>query len=259
MSEPEQGQGSREHAAPAAKATAAPFRDAIVLIPALNEGAVIGDVVAAVRADYDLPVVVIDDASTDDTAQRSRAAGATVLPLVEKLGAWGATQTGMRYAKKHGYRYAITMDADGQHEVASLIDLLPPVMNGHANVAIGSCTARGSKMRHLAWRMLKRVSGLSLEDVTSGYRVYDQQALDLLCRWEATLLSYQDVGVLMLLQSRGLKIIDVPVSMQQRTYGKSRVFNSWATVAYYMCHTLLLGLSKRSMDRTNTPHVEDRD
>lgn len=225
--------------------------DTIILIPALNEEEVIADIVGAIRGQYDIPILVIDDASEDDTARHAREAGATVLRLVERLGAWGATQTGLRYAKSRGFRIAVTMDADGQHDVDSLSTLLPPVLQGRANVAIGACVERGSRLRLLAWHLLKLISSLSIEDITSGYRVYDHEALKLLCTWEATLLSYQDVGVLLLLQSNGMKIVDVQVSMRQRSNGKSRIFNSWATVAYYMCHTILLGLSKRGISRQN--------
>ena len=95
--------------------------------------------------------------------------------------------------------------------------------------------------------MMKRASGLSLEDITSGFRVYNDQAIIELASWRATLLDYQDVGVLLLLQSKGLKIVDVKVKMQERQNGASRVFHSWLMVGYYMCQTLLLGLSKRRM------------
>ena len=97
--------------------------------------------------------------------------------------------------------------------------------------------------------MMKQVSGLSLEDITSGLRVYNRRALIELAGWRATILDYQDVGVLLLLQSRGLRIVDVEVSMRPRRSGSSRVFHSWLMVAYYMCHTLMLGLTKRNYSR----------
>jgi hypothetical protein len=92
---------------------------------------------------------------------------------------------------------------------------------------------------------MKAVSGLRLEDLTSGFRVYNQAAMSLLASREATLLEYQDVGVLALMQSHGLKIEDVEVTMLPRRSGSSRVYYSWFAVFYYMCHTLLLGFSKR--------------
>jgi len=220
-----------------------------ILIPAFNEGNIIVEVIGEIRARCDFPVIVIDDASTDDTITRAREAGARVIPLPVQLGAWGATQTGLRYALRHGYEVAITMDADGQHEVESLADLTRPVAQGIADVAIGACTRRGSLLRRIAWVMMKQASGLSLEDITSGFRVYNRKAIRALASWRATLLDYQDIGVLLLLQSKGIKIVDVEVAMQARRNGKSRVFHSWLMVIYYMCHTLMLGLSKRRMAR----------
>jgi len=222
---------------------------AVILIPAYNEADIIADVIADIRRYKDLPIIVIDDASTDETVARSRNAGATVISLPAQLGAWGATQTGLRYALRHGYELAISMDADGQHEAASLAELILPVAQGSADVSIGACTNRGSLLRKFAWVMLKKTSGLSLEDVTSGFRVYNRQAIQELASWRATLLDYQDIGVLLLLQSRGLRIVDVKVSMQRRMNGGSRVFHSWLMVTYYMCQALLLGLTKRKLAR----------
>ncbi len=222
----------------------------IILIPAFNESMVVGAVIKEIKAHCNLPIVVIDDASTDNTVAVAQNAGATVIPLPAQLGAWGAMQTGLRYALRHGYTTAVTMDADGQHAATSLNDLLAPVQEGVADVSIGTFTRRGSLLRRIAWVMMKRASGLSLEDITSGYRVYNYTAIEVLASWRATLLDYQDIGVLLLLQSQGLRIVDVKVVMQERQNGRSRVFHSWMMVGYYMLQTLLLGISKRKMARS---------
>ena len=222
----------------------------IILIPAFNESMVVGAVINEIKAHCNLPIVVIDDASTDNTVDVAQNAGATVIPLPAQLGAWGAMQTGLRYALRHGYTTAVTMDADGQHAATSLNDLLAPVQEGVADVSIGTFTRRGSLLRRIAWVMMKRASGLSLEDITSGYRVYNYTAIEVLASWRATLLDYQDIGVLLLLQSQGLRIVDVKVVMQERQNGRSRVFHSWMMVGYYMLQTLLLGMSKRKMVRS---------
>ena len=222
----------------------------IILIPAFNESMVVGAVIKEIKAHCNLPIVVIDDASTDNTVAVAQNAGATVISLPAQLGAWGAMQTGLRYALRHGYTTAVTMDADGQHAATSLNDLLAPVHEGVADVSIGTCTRRGSLLRRIAWVMMKRASGLSLEDITSGFRVYNHKAIEVLASWRATLLDYQDIGVLLLLQSQGLRIVDVKVVMQERQNGRSRVFHSWMMVGYYMFQTLLLGMSKRKMARS---------
>jgi glycosyltransferase involved in cell wall biosynthesis len=219
----------------------------IVVIPAHNEAEDIGFVLGELNNFCRYPVVVVDDASTDDTIAAARAAGAAVIPLAVQLGAWGATQTGLRFALRKGYSYAITMDADGQHQAESLPALLRPIIEEQADVVIGACTRRGSVLRKIAWKLMKRVSGLRLEDLTSGFRVYDYRAIRRLAGWQATLLEYQDVGVLTALQASGLRIADVEVAMLPRRHGISRVFYSWASVIYYMSYTLLLGFTKRGM------------
>ena len=100
-----------------------PFEHVIILIPAKNEVNTVGKVISEIKARFIVTVVVIDDASTDETTNVARVAGAIVLQLPFSLGAWGAIQTGLRYALKHGFNIAITMDADGQHEVSSIDDI----------------------------------------------------------------------------------------------------------------------------------------
>lgn len=219
----------------------------VVIIPARNEAKDIGFVVDEIRKHSNFPVVVVDDASTDGTIINARKAGATVVPLAQQLGAWGATQTGLRYALQNGYAYVITMDADGQHLAESLPELIQPIINKEADVTIGTCTERGSKSRQFAWTLMKRVSGLRLEDLTSGFRVYDHRAIRRLSTWQATLLEYQDVGVLAMLKASGLRIKDVEVRMLPRRHGISRIFNSWTAVIYYMTYTLLLSFTKRGV------------
>ena len=104
----------------------------IALIPAYNEEATVGVIVSQVRALWRCPVVVIDDGSTDATARVAGAAGAIVLPLTIQLGAWGAIQTGLRYALRQGYQTAITLDADGQHEPKEIGALLQPLATAAA-------------------------------------------------------------------------------------------------------------------------------
>jgi len=117
---------------------------------------------------------VIDDASTDETQKVARAAGATVLPLPFSLGAWGAIQTGLRYASKHGFNTALTMDADGQHEADSIQALLAPLASQQCDVVVGAYPQRGSLLRRIAWTFFRKVSGIALEDLTSGLRAYNR-------------------------------------------------------------------------------------
>ncbi|MFN2287770.1 MAG: glycosyltransferase family 2 protein [Chromatocurvus sp.] len=224
-----------------------------IVIPAFNEGDVIANVIRDIRSVCSYDIFLVDDSSTDNTIEAAESAGAIVVPLASQLGAWGATQTGLRYALRNGVDTVISMDADGQHEAQSIPGLLEPVLNDRADVVIGACPQRGSLMRKIAWRLMKQASGLRLEDITSGFRVYNYRAIKELASWRATLLDYQDVGVLMLLQSKGLRILDKPVPMLPRCNGKSRIFHSWLIVGYYMSQTLILGVSKRRIKSNQHP------
>lgn len=220
----------------------------LILIPARNEEASVGGVVRAAKAELDCEVVVIDDFSDDATAEVAGAAGAVVLSLASRLGAWGAMQTGLRYALRNGCEIAITMDADGQHSASSLRSLLTPILSGKADVVIGACAERASPARHTAWSLFRWISGLTIEDLTSGLRAYNATAISLLASKPATLLDYQDVGVLMVLLRAGLRVVEVEVEMGRRKAGHSRVFSSWWVVGRYMVHNSILCLAKRRIN-----------
>lgn len=215
-----------------------------ILMPAKNEAAVIGEVVAEVRGQFPgACLIVIDDSSQDATAEIAAKAGAKVLRLAAPLGAWGATQTGMRYALKQGCTICVTMDADGQHLACEISKLLKTMEQVQAGVVIGACPQRGSPARQLAWWGFRALTGFALEDLTSGFRAYGRRAMELLASPRATLLEYQDVGVLLLLRAKGIKIAETSVVMHERRHGKSRVFASWWQVAIYLFQTLLLCLA----------------
>lgn len=210
-----------------------------VLIPAWNEEATVADVVRNIRELDRYDVIVINDASSDRTAKHAAEAGAKVLSLPVNLGAWGAMQTGIRFALKKGYQQVITMDADGQHLSSSIPHLLAPIAAGSADMVIGSCIERGSFARKVAWRFFRRMTGLEIEDLTSGFRVYDLPAMKILASKEATLLEYQDIGVLLLLMHSGMRIQEAKVTMQPRLSGSSKIFSSWFKVAEYLLLNLI--------------------
>jgi len=90
----------------------------------------------------------------------------------------------------------------------------------------------------------KWLAGFNINDLTSGYRLYDHQALAVVASKEATLLEYQDVGVLLLLAKHHFKVIEIETSMSSRSMGVSRIFKSWLHITYYLLYTSILCLSK---------------
>ena len=219
-------------------------RRCLVVIPARDEAPTIGQVVTGARRVLGAPVLVVDDASRDDTAAVARAAGARVLTLPLGLGAWGATQTGIRYAARHGCAGVVTLDADGQHLPETLPALFAAHARADADVVIGTCVERLSRAKRVAWRYLRALTRLPLHDFTSGLRLYGPRAVDLLASPAASLLDYQDVGVLILLARSGYSLVETPVPMQPRRTGHSRVFASWPVVARYMAQTTVLCLAR---------------
>jgi len=216
----------------------------LVVIPARNEEATIADVIAELRSAGYCDIVVADDASTDHTRAAASAAGARVIPLVYRLGAWGATQAGLRYALRKRYSIAVTMDADGQHIAKAIPLLLENLRQHEADVTIGACLSRGSRARRAAWVFFRKLTGLSVDDLTSGFRAYGHRAVRLLASTQATLLDFQDIGILTLLRANHLRIREVSVEMRPRSSGHSRIFHTWLSVAYYMTYSTLLCVSK---------------
>jgi len=217
-----------------------PRRPVLVVIPAYNEAATVAEIVRRVIAHAACDVVVVNDASSDDTSAQARAAGAAVIDLPLNLGAWGATQTGMRYAQRNRYATVVTLDADGQHHPESLPAMLAALEQDEVDVVIGTYTQRLSVAKRVAWWYFRLLTGLPVQDFTSGLRAYSRRAARALASREASLLDYQDMGVLMLLYQKGFRLRELPTVMSPRKSGMSRVFASWFVVARYMLHTTVL-------------------
>lgn len=220
----------------------------LIVIPALNEADSIASVIESIHRRYSYPVLVVNDRSDDETARVATSAGAKVLNLRAQLGAWGATQTGVIYALKKGYKTVLTLDADGQHEPDYIDDLLDQLDLGN-DIVIGAYVERCSKARHFARYYFKLLTGLQIEDMTSGFRAYNYYAMQVIASTQATLLDYQDVGVLLMCRRAGLRIAEVQTPMNLRSSGHSRIFYSWWVVMRYMVQTTILCLSQVGMSK----------
>jgi len=186
----------------------------VALIPGYNEGPRIAEVVhgAAVH----LPVVVVDDGSSDDTAAQARAAGATVIEQRPNQGKGAALRAGFRRALVDGADAVLTLDADGQHDPAEMPKFLAAAGSGGAALWIGDRmqnTANMPWLRRLANRstsaIISALAGQSIADSQSGYRLIGArvlQSVDLhFDRFEA------ESEILIKASRAGFKIGSVPI------------------------------------------------
>ena len=155
--------------------------DVFVVVPAYNEAPVIASVIADLRR-YASRVVVVDDCSTDDTANAARDAGAAVLRHLINRGQGAAIQTGLDFALRSGASAIVTFDADGQHSADDLPLLLEPVRRGRADFALGSRFIGGSHVPPLRRLTLKLAvlftrltSGLRVTDAHNGLRAFSRR------------------------------------------------------------------------------------
>jgi len=162
--------------------------NSLIVIPALNEESSIQSVIEKLRKENLNNILVVNDFSTDNTAQIVQSNNVDLINLPLQLGAWGATQTGIRYALEKGFDFVITMDADGQHISKGILALKKHIAKTEANVVIGTFTKRLSRSKRVAWWFFKTLTHLKIEDLTSGFRIYDRKAIKILSSSAASLL-----------------------------------------------------------------------
>lgn len=210
----------------------------LIAIPAWNEEASISQVVHSVRQHRpDADVLVVSDGSTDDTAGRARAAGASVVVLPFNVGVGGAMRTAFLYAARGGYEAVVQVDADGQHEPAELTALVDALSG--ADIVVGNRFHPGSTydvkgprkwaMRMLSWA-LTRMARSPISDSTSGFRAAGPRAIALFAvDYPAEYLG-DTVGSLAIAIRRGLTVTEVPVTMYFREYGRPSKNAIWSTL-----------------------------
>jgi glycosyltransferase involved in cell wall biosynthesis len=200
----------------------------IVIVPAWNEQATVGDTVREIRAATpDLPVLVVSDGSTDRTADVARAAGALVLELPFNLGVGGAMRAGFRYAVRHGHPAAVQVDADGQHDPAEVPLLLAKLTE--ADIVIGARFAgpddeyrvRGPRRWAMVVlsKVLSRLSKTRLTDVTSGFKATGGRALRVFAEHYPVEYLGDTVESLVIALRAGCTVTQVPAHMRPRRGG----------------------------------------
>ena len=234
----------------------------LVIIPAYNEAAAVGKVVGDVRRHAPwAQICVVDDGSADATAQEAAKAGAGVVSLPFNLGIGGAVQTGFRYADVHGYDIAVQVDGDGQHDASYLTALLKPVMDGEAEISVGSRFLGDRKGfqstlgRRLGigffTHLIGALTGLRVTDPTSGFRAHNRRMIAAFAQYYPG--DFPEPEALVVAQRLGARVREVPVVMRGREAGKSSIGR--AKSAYYMMKVTFAILLH--MIRTPEPSVQE--
>ena len=212
----------------------------LIIIPAYNEEDSIVDVIDNLKAtNGDVDYVVINDCSKDGTRKLLLEKKLNHISLPQNLGIGGAVQSGYIYAREHGYDIAIQMDGDGQHPAEEITKLVNPIVNGEADMVVGSrfVTKDGFQSTALRRFGIKFLSGLikmrihqRIYDVTSGFRAVNVKGIELFSNNYAQ--DYPEPESLITAAKSGLRICEVPVMMKERQGGVSSI-SSFKSV-YYM-------------------------
>ncbi len=212
----------------------------LVIIPALNEEKSIGKVVRNIKTTLpELDVLVIDDGSTDRTAEIASESGAEIISLPVNLGIGGAVQTGFLFARDKSYDIALQVDGDGQHRPEEIKKLIDPILNAEVDVTIGSRFLCKTSYRvpfarylgiYLLSKTIKNVVRRDFTDPTSGFRAYNRKAIKILSTHYS--IDYPEPDAIVTLLKNGLGIKEVSVAMDPRVFGKSSI--TPLKSAYYM-------------------------
>ncbi len=223
----------------------------LVIVPAFNESENIEKVIHRLTdCDADVDYLVVNDCSTDQTEEILARIGANYITLPVNLGIGGAVQAGYMYAAENGYDIAIQIDGDGQHDPAYISKLIQPILDGRADMTVGSRFIDKEGFQSSAMRraginflsfLIRLMCGQKVYDVTSGFRATNAR---LTCLYSTDYAQdYPEPEAIVTGVMHGAKIEEVPVIMHEREGGVSsiRKFKS----IYYMVKVSVSIIMKR--------------
>lgn len=205
-----------------------------VIIPAYNEqdsiAMVVKDILNLQITNIQAIPIVINDCSKDKTAEVVSKLHCILLDLPVNLGIGGAVQTGYKYAFENQFDYAIQVDGDGQHPASEIPKLIEEIEKGENNIIIGSRFIENTGFQSTGMRRLgivflkswiKLFSGISINDNTSGFRLFDKEVIALVQSNYPD--EYPEPESIIMFAKKGFKIKEVAVEMKERQGGESSI------------------------------------
>lgn len=208
----------------------------VVMIPAHNEEETVGDVVRSIpRAIHGIDetaVLVINDGSRDRTVEEARQAGAdNIVTFPGRRGLASVFKVGLDTAVAMGADIIVNIDADGQYDTSEMPRLLEPILQGQADMVLGSRLS--GTIEYMPWQkrmgnhagsyVVAKLAGLQLSDTQTGYRALTREAamaMNIVVGY-----TYTQETVFQAAASK-LTVVDVPVTFRKRTAGESRLMTS---------------------------------
>ena len=202
----------------------------LVIVPAYNEAGSIPEVLKEIKS-FNYDVLVVSDGSSDATCDIARNMGVRVLELPINLGVGGALRAGFRFAVKEKYAAIVQVDADGQHPVNEIPNLIAAVNGHNAHLVIGSRflsdktsmeigVTRRLVMRVLA-RSSSRATGINITDTTSGFRIICEPLLTKFARSFPSNYLGDTYEAVVIAGRSGYKVFEIPAAIRERTSGES--------------------------------------
>lgn len=191
-------------------------------------------------------IIIINDGSKDKTEEICIENKIPHISLIHNLGIGGAVQTGYKYAQENDYDIAVQFDGDGQHDINYVKNIIKPIINGQANMVIGSrFLDKNSSEFKSSWArriginiisfFIKLVTGKKIYDTTSGFRAVDKNLIKLFA--DNYPVEYPEPVSTTEVLKKKYQIEEVPVSMNERENGVSSI-KAWKNI-YYMINVVL--------------------
>jgi glycosyltransferase involved in cell wall biosynthesis len=240
----------------------------LIIVPAYDEADSIPRVLEDLREHVpEADVVVVDDGSTDNTAEVAESLAAAVLPLPCNLGVGGAMRTGYLYALENGYDLAVQFDGDGQHRADQVRALLASVMEEGVDLAIGSRRlGAGSYRFSLARRVGSRlvaavaflVTRLRLTDPTSGFRASSRRMIAFFAKHYPQTYLGDTIESTVLAARHGMKVREIGAEMRQSARSSvGNVMGIFHTVC--ICLAILVDCIERKFPGYAEPAAPDEE